>query len=296
MLNKKILFLSDYFKKRYKKRVVKIPVWGPFSCPNIDGSLSKGGCTYCNMKSISPTWFKGSFDYQNQIIEGIKRARRKDIAGVIAYVQNHTPTYGKIEELRKILDVVRDIDDIVGISIASRPDTLSDALFFLLQKIRPRFGDEIWIEIGLEIADDRILKETNRAHTVDDFINAANRIKKEGFKLVTHILYGLPGETESSVSNTVQVLKETSPWGVKFHNLIVTKGTKIARDYLNGSFVPQQRDVYVKNVVRTLKGLPQNAVVHRLYATAKPNHAIAPEWSKKTHIIRREILSMLQKE
>ena len=190
------------------KRVRKLPLSGGMSCPNLDGSNGKGGCSYCNNKSFSPVWDKASVSVQEQIAEFLPRIRRKyKDAGILAYFQPYTNTYAPVERLREIYEPAFASNEIAGVAIGTRPDCVPDDVLELLAYENSR--KPVILELGLQTANEETLKVIGRGHSVSDFCEASSRAHAAGLLVSSHVILGLPGENFRDFERTAEVIRET---------------------------------------------------------------------------------------
>ena len=270
--------LKDYFKDKFGKRVQKITVALPFTCPNRDGTKGRGGCTYCYDGS-KPSMLTPTVPLEVQIKEGIERAKRKYGEDIFfsVYYQSYTNTYADIETLKKVYDTALKFDNVVAIDVGTRPDCVPDEVLELLNSYAER-GLEVWVEYGLQSANFETLKRINRQHGVSDFVDAVLRTKKYNLKVCAHIIVGLPGETYEDYIETAKLVSSLPIDGIKIHPLHVIKGTVMAQQYLNGEFEVLSLEEYVKICADIIEILPPNMVVHRITGETDEDRLIAPEW------------------
>ncbi len=295
--NSPYLSLKDYFLERYGRRVQKITVALPFTCPNRDGSKAFGGCTFCREGS-KPSMLTPTVPLEVQIREGIERARRKygeDIYFFV-YYQSYTNTYADLETLKRVYDTALEFDGVVGIDVGTRPDCAPEEVLDLLSEYAER-GLEVWVEYGLQSANFETLKRINRAHGVSDFVDAVLRTKRRPLKVCAHVIVGLPQETEEDVYETAKLISALPIDGVKIHPLHVIKGTLMARQYEKGEFQTLSLEEYAKLCAGVLEILPSDMVVHRITGEVEESLLIAPDYCKpsmKNRVIQ-EVLSELER-
>jgi len=277
---KPFLSLKDYFLERYGKRVQKITVALPFTCPNRDGSKARGGCTFCHDGS-KPSMLTPSVPLEIQIREGMDRARRKYGEDILffVYYQSYTNTYADVETLRKVYNTALGFEGVVGIDVGTRPDCAPEEVLDLLSEYSER-GLEVWVEFGLQSANFETLKRINRAHGVSDFVDAVLRTKRRPLKVCAHIIVGLPGEDREDVIETAKLLASLPIDGVKIHPLHVIKGTTMARQYERGEFRLLSMEDYAELCAEVIEILPSNVVVHRITGEVDDNLLVAPEYCK----------------
>ncbi len=294
-MEERYLSFKSYLKRKYKKRVQKITLTLPFTCPNIDGTKSYGGCIYCREGS-RPFHLSPEVSLDEQIRRGIERAEKKYGKDILffLYYQSYTNTYGDLEYLKEIYDRALKFDKVVGFSVGTRPDCVPEEVLNLLKQYREK-GLEVWVEVGLQSANFSTLKFINRAHGVSDFIDAVFRIKEKGLLVCTHVILGLPNESKEDFLETAKLLSLLPIDGVKIHPIYVVKGTKLYKLYLEGKFKPLELEDYINYVCDFLELLPKNVVVQRLTAEEDPKLLVAPSYctykekSKVLNLIREEL-------
>lgn len=275
--------LNGYLKERFGCKVYKLSLNAGLSCPNRDGTAGYGGCIFCSEGGSGDFAECPSLSIAEQIERAKSRVSKKIREGkYIAYFQAYSNTYGPIGYLRKIYLEAANRSDITALSIATRPDCLGEAVLNLLDeinKIKP-----VFVELGLQTANEATAKFINRGYTLDVFDGAVRKLRKINVDVVVHIIIGLPGETEEDVYKTVQHISSLPINGVKLQLLHVLKGTALARLYAEGKVKTLSMNEYIETVAHCLKLLPKNIVIHRLTGDGPKKLLIAPLWSadKKT--------------
>ncbi len=266
---------STYFKnKGFKERVQKITVDAGFSCPNRDGKLSEDGCIYCNNEGFSPNTRKNFGSIEEQIAKGIKRANAKKF---IVYFQAYTNTYAPLDELKKIYDSAKKFKDVIGISIATRPDCVNEDVVGLIASYTKDY--EVWIEYGLQTIHKKTLKFINRGHLYDDFLRAVDITKKKkDIKICAHVITGLPFEDKGMIIETAKSIGVLRLDGVKIHPMHIIKGTRLEELYSAGTFKVLELDEYVDLAVSFLEHLWPDTVIQRITADCPKELLIAPSW------------------
>jgi len=281
--DKRFYSLNYYLRQTFGAKVIKISLDAGFTCPNRDGSLSSEGCIFCGA---------GAADYafSGKPIKEQFHAYRETVrwkwpeAKYIAYFQAYTNTYGDIEFLRALYYSALDLPDIVGISIATRPDCLGADVLKLLQEVAEK--TKLFVELGFQTSNDSTAKLINRCFESEIFLKAAKSLKDIGANVVCHIMLGLPYESETDMFTSVDYAVKAGIDGIKLHELFVVKDTKLEEMYKAGLFKTLSFDEYVKIVVKIIESLPENIVVHRLTGDAPRELLISPLYSiKKFHIL-----------
>ncbi len=267
---------GTYLRGRFGRRVWKVAVDAGMTCPNRDGTLGTGGCTYCRREAHLPG---GSTPppVEEQIADGIERLRSlRKAERFIVYFQAGTNTYAPAKELRKLYDLVRLFDGVVGLAVGTRPDCLGDGVLDLLEGYTADY--EVWLELGLQSAHDTTLRAINRGHDVAAFLDAYRRAQRRPLKLCVHVILGLPGEGRDRILETVRLLAALRPEGVKLHPLQVLRGTPLEKNYLSGGFEALGFEEYVGLACDALELLPPETTIQRLTAEAPPELLLAPDW------------------
>ncbi len=275
---KRFYDLNTYFRRLYGERVHKISLDAGLTCPNRDGTLGRGGCTYCNAKGSGTGNRKKGYSITRQLEESkapvIKRFKARKF---IAYFQSFTNTYAPIETLKRLYDEALSVKDVVGMAIGTRPDCVSAEVLDLLQDYARNYL--IWVEYGLQSAHDETLKSINRGHDVKAFETAVAATAGRGIHIGTHIILGLPGETREQMLATADYVARLPIDGVKLHLLYVVKGTVMEQLYRSNGFRCLERNEYVDLVCDVLERLPENMVVQRLTGDPHPHELVAPQWA-----------------
>jgi len=283
------LSFSSHLKKIFGRRVTRIPVDAGFTCPNRDGKKGTGGCIYCNNLAFTGKTAERGLPVEEQVRNAIRN--RDEL--FLVYFQPYTNTYSSPSILEKVFTDVLKIKNVIGIAIGTRPDCIDDEILKVIEKLNRM--TYLWVELGLQSASDKTLEFINRGHTVRDFIDCVERLKKIGVKTCAHIIIGLPGEGHEDFLRTGALLSELRIEGIKFHNIQVLKDTRLEEIYKKGDFKPIEMEEYVNSVVDILEILPETTVIHRLAGEADSKFLIAPEWAFSKWKIISEIKKELEK-
>ena len=270
---------NQYLKNKYGGRIQKISIDAGFTCPNRDGTKASGGCTFCNNVSFSP-YAMTKESVENQINDAISfyKRRFKNVKGFLAYFQAYTNTYAPVEKLREIYDKAMEYDEIIGMSIGTRPDVVPEEVLDLIATYAVE-KPEIWIEYGLQTANINTLRSINRAHGVADFVDAVLRTKKRpNIKVCAHMIVGLPGDTYEDYIETAKLFASLPIDGVKIHPLHIVRHTVMEKQYKNGEIETLDLKEYAQIVADLLEILPQDIIIHRLTGEAPDEELIAPDW------------------
>ncbi len=285
--------------KKYGERVHKVAIDAGLSCPNRDGSKGIGGCTFCNNASFSPNG-RMPKPLLQQIQSGreviIKRTGAKKY---IAYFQAYTNTYGDVEVLSAMYEKALAEQDVIGLSIGTRPDCVPDKVIDLLVDYQNR-GFEVWLELGLQSSFDETLNKVNRGHGFKEYKDALIRARSRGIRVCTHLIIGLPGEGRQHYEQTLRRVLELGVDGLKYHPLHVVKGTMLANDYRRGNYSPLSMEEYVDIVAGLIALAPRDMIYHRLTGTASVEQLLAPKWCSKKwavlNAIERKLISQNKEE
>ena len=286
--NKRYHTLTYYYKKKFNAKVCKVSLNANFTCPNIDGKVGFGGCIYCSKL--------GSGDYagnpNESLIEQFEKGkevmqRKWPNAKFIAYFQANTNTYAPIERLKECFEPFIERDDCIGLSIATRSDSITDECLDYLEDISKR--TYLIIELGLQTIHEKTSKLINRCSTLDNFDKMVKKLKQRNINVVVHIINGLPYETEEMMIETVKHLNDLNIDGIKIHMLGILKDTPLEKYYQNNKFHILTKEEYVNIVVKQLEYLSEEIVIHRLTEDPNPNDIIEPTWLTKKFTILNEI-------
>ncbi len=269
--------LNEHYKEKFGVKVYKLSIDGGFSCPNRDGTIGTGGCIFCSSKG------SGEFaESGNSITEQLEKAKlrveNKIKSGkYIAYFQSFTNTYAEVNILEQKYSEAIEPDYIVGLSIGTRPDCLPDetvALLAKINKIKP-----VSVELGLQTTNEKTADYINRGYKNGCYFDAVKRLKAAGIEVVTHIIIGLPNETEQDIFKTVSDAVNAKTDGVKFHLLHILKGTALEKEYEKGKFECLTLPEYAEILKKCIEILPPHTVVHRITGDGAKKDLIAPLWS-----------------
>ena len=278
---------SEFLKEKYGVKVYKLPINIYTSCPNRDGSVGVGGCTYCAEVGAGFESLPASFSVEEQIIQNKQKIQKKyKPEKFIAYFQNYSNTYMPVEQLRKYITSALQ-EDIVEISISTRPDCISDEILQTIHQIQQTSGVNISIELGIQSVNYKSLIKINRGHTLAEFIDAMYRIKKYNFEVCVHIIPNLPTDDIIDVIETAKIISVLNVDRVKIHALYILKGTKMAEDYPNLNLISKEE--YQERVITFLEYLSPHIAIERLIGRAPEENSIFVNWSESWWKIRDEI-------
>jgi radical SAM protein (TIGR01212 family) len=269
--------LSSHLRERFGCRVRSVTIDAGFTCPNVDGTVTTGGCVYCDNRSFSPNRRLPRATVSAQVERGISiLSRRYGAARFIAYFQAGTNTHAPVEKLRRLYDEALGHPLVIGLAVGTRPDSVPNPVLDLLEeyaRTRP-----VWLELGLQTIHDRSLDWMNRGHHLNAFLDAVSRCRGRGFDLCAHVILGLPGESGADMRETADALAALPVGAVKIHNLYVVKNTPLEGMYRRGEVRVLEREEYVEVLCDFLERLPADRVIHRLSGEAPPDFLVAPAW------------------
>lgn len=272
------LSFNKYLKDKFGQKVYKISLDGGFTCPNRDGKTGTRGCIFCSKGGSGDFAESREMSITKQIESGKKKVEKKIKSGkYIAYFQAFTNTYAPVEILRQKYEEAINHPDIVALSIATRPDCLGDDVLRLLDemnKIKP-----VFVELGLQTIHKKSAKYIRRGYDLSVYDKAVRDLKKVGVNVVVHVILGLPNESENDMLETVKYVCESGANGIKLQLLHVIDGTDLAKDYEKGLFKTLEFDEYVNLIVKCVKIIPKDIVIHRLTGDGAKKDLIAPLWS-----------------
>lgn len=272
------LSFNKYLKDKFGQKVYKISLDGGFTCPNRDGKAGTRGCIFCSKGGSGDFAESREMSITEQIESGKKKVEKKIKSGkYIAYFQAFTNTYAPVEMLRQKYEEAINHPDIVALSIATRPDCLGDDVLKLLDemnKIKP-----VFVELGLQTIHQKSAKYIRRGYDLSVYDKAVRDLKKIGVNVVVHVILGLPNESENDMLETVKYVCESGANGIKLQLLHVIDGTDLAKDYEKGLFKTLEFDEYVNLIVKCVKIIPKDIVIHRLTGDGAKKDLIAPLWS-----------------
>ncbi len=283
--------LKSFWVNRFGCAVYKLQIDAGFTCPNRDGSVSTGGCTYCDGRGSKLRQMGSLPSVTDQIRRGKEYYIRTRSAGkFIAYFQTFTNTYGPIDKLKELYDEALAEADVIGVSIGTRPDCLSDDIIELLQDYARK--RHVWLELGLQSIHDRTLQLINRGHSAATFLNAVRSVSGTNIHVCTHIIVGLPGETREDILETAKAVAKLPIHGIKVHSLLALRGTIIGDLYEKGEITTLSKDEYVRTVGDILEILPPEMVIQRLTADGYRDIFLGPMWAAN----KMEVLNGIDRE
>jgi len=282
---------NHYMKSHYGERIQKVTVDAGFTCPNRDGTVARGGCTYCNNESFNPGYNSATKSVSQQIAEGIEFLKRRyKTRKYIVYFQPYSNTYASLTRLQALYEEALKHPGVIGLTIGTRPDCIDeDKLNYLTQLARDY---DITIEYGLESMRDETLKRINRGHDFQSYLEALTMTAGRGLKVCTHIIIGFPWETRNIWYQEAEILSGLQMDFLKIHQLHIVKDTVMAAQYIREPFRLLSYHEYVETMVGFLERLSPEIIIQRLFGEAPLHTLLAPRWGLRNS----EALSGLEKE
>lgn len=286
--NKRYHTLDYYYKNKFNSKVFKVSLNAGFSCPNIDGTVGYGGCIYCSKT--------GSGEFAGNKEEDIKKqfSNIKDMmlkkwpnAKYIGYFQARTNTYAPVEKLRALYETILKEDNVVGLNIATRPDSITDECLDYLTELNKK--TYLTIELGLQTTNEKTSKLINRCHTLECFETMVKKLRERNIDIVVHIINGLPYETKEDMLNTVKYLNDLDIQGIKIHMLSILKNTPIEKLYQKENIKILTKDEYIDIVIDQLELLRPEIVIHRITGDPKLDDLVEPNWLIKKFCVLNDI-------
>lgn len=317
--------IGPWLKEYFGCRIAKTAIDGGFTCPNRDGTLSYGGCTFCSERGSGDFAGNRALTISEQMSEQVKSISNKwSDARYIAYFQNYTNTYAPVSELRRKYFEALDFPECCGIAIATRPDCIDDDVLSLLSELNEKTF--LWVELGLQTSNDHSAVIINRRCSTAAYDDTVDRLLSRGIRVVTHVIFGLPGETNSDMLATVRHICRKNIFGIKIHLLHIMTGTALGEEYLRQNntseenypdpahtesfdpdcthqtdcgvypdIVPMSKEDYINIVADALELIPPEITIHRLTGDAPKDALIAPIWSRDKKSVLNSINMELKK-
>ena len=292
-MNKRYTTWNDYLRESYGEKVFKVPIDAGFDCPNRDGTVAHGGCTFCTVSGSGdaivapdapiPVQVEKEIDFLHRKLPGVKK--------YIAYFQNFTNTHDSVDVIRERFEQAVGRPDVVGINIGTRPDCLPTETLDYLAELNQRIT--VWVELGLQTTYETTSNLINRAHDYQTYLDAVANLRKRGILVCVHLINGLPGEThEMMLENVRRVVTDSDIQGIKLHLLHLMTGTRMQRDFHQGTLQLMAFDDYVDIICDQLEIIPKHISIHRLTGDAPRDMLIGPMWSLK----KWEVLNAIDDE
>ena len=286
--NKRYHTLDYYYKNRFNEKVFKVSLNAGFTCPNIDGTVGTGGCIYCS-KSGSGEFAGNEKDSLEKQFISIRNMMLKKWpkAKYIGYFQAHTNTYAEVSKLKELYETILKQDNVIGLNIATRPDSITDECLDYLEELNKK--TYLTIELGLQTSNEKTAKLINRCHTLKCFEDMVKKLREKNIDVVVHIINGLPYETKEDMLNTIKYLNKLDIQGIKIHMLSILKDTPIEKLYKKEKLHILTKEEYIDIVVDQLELLRPEIVIHRITGDPKLEDLVEPNWLIKKFCVLNDI-------
>lgn len=292
-MEKRYYTWNEALRKRFKGKVFKVPIDAGFDCPNRDGTVAKGGCTFCTVSGSGDMIIAPKDPLPEQFQKEVAAMHKKwpNANQYLVYFQNFTNTHAPVEVLRHRYEQVLNEEGIVGVCIGTRPDCLPDETIEYLAELNKRFY--LWLELGLQTTYEHTSDLINRAHDYDTYLNAVKRLRAKNIHVCVHLINGLPGETpEMMIENVRRVICDSDIQSIKLHLLHLLRGTKMQRDYDEGRLKLMEKDEYINVICDQLELIPKDIIIQRITGDAPWDSLIGPMWSRN----KWEVLNAIDEE
>ncbi|MDR9828379.1 TIGR01212 family radical SAM protein [Vibrio sp. FNV 38] len=277
--------IGQDLQRRYGEKVHKLTLHGGFNCPNRDGTIGRGGCTFCNVASFADEETQQQ-SIHSQLLDRageVKRAKK-----YLAYFQAYTNTYAEVQVLKNMYEEAISSADIVGLCVGTRPDCVPQAVLDLLAGYVNQ-GYEIWLELGLQTANNDTLKRINRGHDFECYVEMTRKARALGIKVCTHLIVGLPKETHADNLETMRKVLEVGTDGIKLHGLHIVEGSTMAKAWRAGRLEAPEFDTYVETASQMIRMTPPEIVFHRVSSSARRPTLLSPLWCENRWLAMTEI-------
>ncbi|HCW2819396.1 TPA: TIGR01212 family radical SAM protein [Enterococcus faecalis] len=291
--NKRYHTWNYALRQQFGEKIFKVPIDGGFDCPNRDGTVAKGGCTFCSVSGSGDMIVAPSDPLPLQFQKEIQLMHQKwpTVDQYVVYFQNFTNTHAPVDVIRHRFEQVVNEKGVVGLSIGTRPDCLPDEVVNYLAELNERFY--LWVELGLQTTFEETSAAINRAHDYQTYLDGVAKLRKHGIRVCTHLINGLPGETPAMMRENVRrTIQDSDIQGIKLHLLHLMTNTKMMRDYNEGRLQLMSKEAYVSVICDQLEMIPPEIVIHRLTGDAPFETIIGPMWSLK----KWEVLNAIDAE
>lgn len=282
---------GDYFKKHFGQRVQKVTVDAGFTCPNRDGTLGHGGCTYCDNDAFNPSYCNPVKSISQQLKEGIEfhKKRYRRAKQFLVYFQAYSNTYAPLSHLESLYDEALQFPDVAGMVIGTRPDCIDEKKLDYFSRIKE--SHYLIIEYGLESCYNKTLEKINRGHTFEQSVSALEKTAARGIKTGAHLIFGLPGETKQEMMDSAKIIASLPISNIKFHQLQIIKNTRMAKDYNSHpeQFTFFELEEYIDFIIQYIELIPPEVIIERFTGEAPPAFHAGPNWG----MIRNDQVNMM---
>ena len=288
--NKRYHSWNFALRQEFGEKIFKVPIDAGFDCPKRDGTVAKGGCTFCSVSGSGDMIVAPEAPLPEQFEKEIAMMHKKwpQVDKYIVYFQNFTNTHAPVAVIRERFEQVLTLPGVVGISIGTRPDCLPEDVVDYLAELNQRFY--LWVELGLQTTFETTSNAINRAHDYQTYLDGVASLRKHNIRVCTHLINGLPGETiEMMQENVRRTIQDSDIQGIKLHLLHLMRNTRMLRDYHEGRLQLMRRDTYVSLICDQLEMIPPEIIIHRLTGDAPWDSLVGPMWSLKKWEVLNEI-------
>ena len=286
---------AEAMREKYGEKVYKLPVNIPVSCPNRDGAIGTGGCSFCGEAGAGFENLPDTLSVMDQLVKNMEYiGKRYGASKFTAYFQNFSNTYLPVEDLRRYMEEASSVEGVVEICISTRPDCVSDRYLGVIRDVSEASGRDVCIELGLQSSDPHTLRQINRGHGLAEFIDAVLRIHSFGFEVCAHVILNLPWDDDINAVETARILTALRVEQVKLHSLYIEKGTELARRYEAGEFTIISPEEYADRAVMFLENISPDMAVQRLVSRAPEENTVFCNWGMSWWRIRDMITERLE--
>lgn len=286
--NKRYHTLDYYYKNRFHEKVFKVSLNAGFTCPNIDGTVGYGGCIYCSKSGSGEFAGNEKESIEKQFIDIRDMMLKKwPKAKYIGYFQAHTNTYAPPNRLKELYETILKQDNVIGLNIATRPDSITDECLDYLEELNKK--TYLTIELGLQTIKEETSKLINRCHSLECFQDMVKKLRERNIDVVVHIINGLPYETKEDMLNTIKYLNKLDIQGIKIHMLSILKDTPIEKLYKDNNLHSLTKEEYIDIVIDQLELLRPEIVIHRITGDPKLDDLVEPDWLIKKFCVLNDI-------
>ena len=280
-------------RQTFGEKIFKVPIDAGFDCPNRDGTVAHGGCTFCSVSGSGDMIIAPDEPLPQQFAKEVAQMHQKwpEVNQYLVYFQNFTNTHAPVAVLRERFEQVLNQPGVVGIAIGTRPDCLPDDVVDYLAELNQRYY--LWVELGLQTTYETTSKRINRAHDYETYLRGVEKLRRHEIQVCTHLINGLPGETPAMMlENVRRTIQDSDIQGIKLHLLHLMTNTRMVRDYVNGDLSLMEQEDYVQLICDQLELIPPEIIIHRLTGDAPWDSIIGPMWSLK----KWEVLNAIDQE
>lgn len=284
---------NDALRNQFGQKIFKVPIDGGFDCPNRDGTVAKGGCTFCSVSGSGDMIIAPNDPLPIQFHKEVQMMKKKwpNVNQYIVYFQNFTNTHAPIDIIKHRFEQVLNEPGVIGISIGTRPDCLPEEVIEYLAELNQRYY--LWVELGLQTTYEKTSQHINRAHTYQVYLDGVTNLRKHNIRVCTHLINGLPGETlEMMRENVRRTILDSDIQGIKLHLLHLMTNTRMLRDYHTGKLQLMSKENYINVICDQLEMIPPEIIIHRLTGDAPADSLVGPMWSLK----KWEVLNAIDQE